>query len=199
MEAWARDSGSVYACAAGVVGKRTGTTSSEKQCVEAPVGNVCACASVAGSLGRSGHHLKREAEQSRLGATERAAAAAMNPRIVSAPPPAPCGAASISRTDCTLTGVVRPGQGCAAPPHPGLLLPLTSPLTSGSCPPSGPRDLTQHPEFSHTGLEIDPEGHPLGARRHLGTTRPCRSGGPCSPALSRPQFPTCCLRVAIGS
>lgn len=54
-----------------------------------------------------------------------------------------------------LPGLSGPGQGCAAPPHPGLLLPLTSPpLTSGSCPSrGGPRTLTQHPEFSHTGLE----------------------------------------------
>ncbi|KAJ1066177.1 hypothetical protein K5549_018368, partial [Capra hircus] len=59
-----------------------------------------------------------------------------------------------------LPGLSGPGQGCAAPPHPGLLLPLTSPPSHpGPAPPAGapgpgletatPRGTTWSPRHRH--------------------------------------------------
>lgn len=105
----------------GVVGQGEETTSSEKQRGKAPVGNVCACASRAGPLGRSGHHLGTGGGAELTGSDRAGRRRRHEPRIVSEPRPRRPAQPRSRVRGCTLTGVVRPGSGRSGAPTSGSL------------------------------------------------------------------------------
>ena len=140
-----------------------GTTSSEKQCGEALVGNFCACASRAGPLGRSGHHLGTGGGAEPTGSDRAGRRRRHEPRIVSAPRPRRAAQPRSRVRACTLTGVVRPGSGLRGAPTSGSPLPLTSPPHIRVLPlPRGPQDPDSTPRvLAHGPGDCDPEGHRL--------------------------------------
>lgn len=103
------------------VGQSKETTSSKKQCGKAPVGNVCACVSRAGPLGRSGHHLETGGGAELTGSDRAGHRRRHEPRIVSEPRPRRPAQPRSRVRGCTLTGVVRPGSGLSGAPTSGSL------------------------------------------------------------------------------
>jgi hypothetical protein len=112
--------------------------------------NVCACAVRAGPLGRSGHHLGTGGGAQPTGSHRAGRRRRHEPRIVSEP--RPFGAASIPSAGLYAYWGCLARVRTARRPHIRVPLPLTPPLTSGSCPsPEGPKTPARLPESSHPG------------------------------------------------
>lgn len=176
-------------CACAAVASRISmeTTSSARQRGASRVGRICACASRAGPLGRSGHHLGTGGGAEPTGSDRAGHRCRHEPRIVSEPRPHRAAQPRSCQWGYMLAEVVWPWSELRGAPTSGSLF-RCPPLHPGPAPPPGiPRTPAQHPDFCSPGpggCSLDgqhAEPAALGALTGL-------LGGPCRSGLPELQF-----------